>query len=150
MKTRISRLVLSKSSILWIALLLAGIAVAGCASQEPAQEQSTATTSEEPEVTIDAADAVVTTDQGTEVTLYVTKKGFVPANVVVPAGKPVTLMVTRKTDRTCATGLVMKEKDINQELPLNETVSITFTPDHAGTLEYACPMDMLKGSITVQ
>jgi len=144
-----TRRLVSRSSILWIALLLAGLALAGCAAQEPAQDQ-TAATFEEPEITIDAADAVVTTDQGTEVTLYVTKDGFVPANVVVPAGKPVTLMVTRKTDRTCATGLVMKEKDINQELPLDETVSITFTPDHAGTLEYACPMDMIKGSITVQ
>ena len=61
----------------------------------------------------------------------------------------VRLEVTRKTDRTCATELVMKEKNIRLELPLNTTVTADFTPDKAGQLRYACGMDMISGVIVV-
>jgi plastocyanin domain-containing protein len=84
------------------------------------------------------------------VAISVTEDGFEPNNVNVKANQPVTLNVTRKTDRTCATELVLKEYDINQKLPLNETVTITFTPTSTGQLTYACGMDMYKGTITVQ
>ena len=36
------------------------------------------------------------------VTMEVTSEGFVPAQVKVKANQPVKLVVTRKTDRTCA------------------------------------------------
>lgn len=123
---------------------------AGCgASPETASTEAPAaeTPAAEPEIT--AEEAVTVTDAGTEVTLYVTSKGFVPANVHVPAGKPVTLKVTRKTDKTCATELVMASHQINQPLPLDQTVTITFTPTEAGELRYACGMDMIAGTITV-
>ncbi len=84
------------------------------------------------------------------VRLSVTKNGFEPAVVTVRAGQPVVLLVTRKTDRTCATELVLKAYDINEKLPLNKTVSIRFTPRQSGTLQYACGMDMYKGKIVVK
>src|SRR5512138_2362694 len=43
------------------------------------------------------------------VNLEVTKEGFVPAEVKVKAGQPVKLVVTRKTEVTCATEIVMKD-----------------------------------------
>lgn len=140
-----------------IIAMLCAVAVvpfaAGCGgSQETASNETPAAETQaaaEPEVTITAAEAVRSTESGTEVTLYVTREGFVPANVQVPAGKPVTLKVTRKTDRTCATELVMAEHQIHQPLPLDSTVTITFTPGQAGELRYACGMDMITGSITV-
>jgi plastocyanin domain-containing protein len=97
-----------------------------------------------------ARDQAVHDSGVTRVALSVTEDGFVPAEVKVPAGKPVTLVVTRKTDRTCATELVMKDHQINQPLPLGKPVEITFTPDHAGTITYACGMDMYKGTIVVE
>jgi plastocyanin domain-containing protein len=136
-----------------MAMLLAIAVVpfaAGCGgSQETASNEAppAGTQAAEPEIT--AEEAVVVTDTGTEVTLYVTSKGFVPANVHVPAGKPVTLRVTRKTEKTCATELVMAEHQINQTLPLDQTVAITFTPTKPGELRYACGMDMIAGIITV-
>lgn len=42
----------------------------------------------------------------------------------VKAGKPIVLVVTRKTDRTCATEVVMKSPAINVPLPLNKPVEI--------------------------
>jgi plastocyanin domain-containing protein len=84
------------------------------------------------------------------VTLTVTEKGFEPAVVKVRAGSPVTLMVTRRTERTCATELVLKEHGINQPLPLNQAVEITFTPTQSGDLTYACAMDMYRGTVHVE
>jgi len=83
------------------------------------------------------------------VSIEVNEEGFQPAVVNVKAGQPVTLVVTRKTDRTCATELVMKEHSINQPLPLNQPVEITFTPAASGDLQYACAMDMYKGTVHV-
>ena len=84
------------------------------------------------------------------VTMEVTGEGFVPALVKVKAGQPVKLVVTRKTDRTCATEIVIKEFGINKPLPLNQPVEITFTPIKAGKLRYACAMDMIAGVIIVE
>jgi len=84
------------------------------------------------------------------VKISVTEKGFVPAVVTVQSGRPVTLLVTRRTARTCATELVLKTHGINEKLPLGETVTIRFTPEQPGTLDYACAMDMIKGKIVVR
>ena len=84
------------------------------------------------------------------VSISVTDKGFQPPVVNVKAGSPVTLVVKRVEQRTCATELVLKEHGINQPLPLNEEVEITFTPTQSGDLTYACAMDMYRGTIHVQ
>ncbi|MGH7729623.1 MAG: cupredoxin domain-containing protein [Candidatus Eiseniibacteriota bacterium] len=84
------------------------------------------------------------------VTITVTDKGFEPASVTVAAGRPVTLVVTRTTAKTCATELVMAAQGINQPLPLGQAVEITFTPEKAGELTYACAMDMFKGKVIVK
>ena len=84
------------------------------------------------------------------VAIRVTEKGFEPAVVTVAGGKPVTLVVTRKTDRTCAKEFVLAEHNIHRELPLDQSVEITFTPTRAGELRYACGMDMIAGKIVVR
>jgi plastocyanin domain-containing protein len=84
------------------------------------------------------------------IAISVTEKGFEPATVTVPAGKPVTLVVTRTTTKTCATELVMASHGINQPLPLGQAVEITFTPDKPGELSYACAMNMYSGKIIVK
>ena len=84
------------------------------------------------------------------VTMEVTTQGFVPAQVKVKVGQPVKLVVTRKTDVTCAKDIVIKDYGINKPLPLNQPVEITFTPIKAGKLRYACAMDMIAGVIIVE
>jgi len=87
---------------------------------------------------------------GQRVSIQVTDEGFEPAVVTVKAGHPVTLLVKRVSDQTCATELVMKEEHIRQSLPLNEEVAITFTPKRPGDLDYACGMDMYRGKVHVE
>jgi plastocyanin domain-containing protein len=82
--------------------------------------------------------------------MQVTKAGFVPDKLQVKKGQPLKLVITRTTERTCATEIVIKELGINQPLPLNKAVTVQFTPAKAGTLRYACAMDMIAGTIVVQ
>jgi plastocyanin domain-containing protein len=67
----------------------------------------------------------------------------------VNGGVPVTLVVTRKTDRTCAKEIVIKEYGIRRQLPLGKPISIEFTPE-SGQVGYACGMDMITGVLLVE
>lgn len=87
---------------------------------------------------------------GQPIAIAVTSEGFVPDQIKVKKGEKVTLVVTRKTDRTCATEIVIKDQGINQPLPLDKPVTVSFTPVKSGQLRYACGMDMISGVIVVQ
>jgi plastocyanin domain-containing protein len=84
------------------------------------------------------------------VQLTVTDKGFEPSPVKVKAGQPVKLVVTRKTEQTCATDIVVKDYGIKEPLPLGKPVTVAFTPTKAGEVKYACAMDMLSGVLLVE
>ena len=75
--------------------------------------------------------------------LAVTEKGFEPSKIEVKKGEPLHLVVTRKTDATCATELVIKDQGIRKELPLNQPVTFDFTPTKSGEMTYACGMGMI-------
>jgi len=55
----------------------------------------------------------------------------------------------RKTDETCAKEVVIKDYSINRKLPLNEPVTVEFTP-RKGEFAFACGMDMIKGKLIVE
>lgn len=84
------------------------------------------------------------------VEVAVTDRGFEPSRIEARAGSPVTLVVTRKTDATCAKEIVIAAQNIRQELPLNEAVEVTFTPGETGDIRFACGMDMVSGTIVVK
>ena len=79
--------------------------------------------------------------------MKVTDKGFEPANVTVKKGEPVTLVITRVTEQTCATDIVIDDYGINTKLPLNKAVTVTFTPKTAGDLKYGCAMGKMIGGV---
>ncbi len=85
-----------------------------------------------------------------KVAIEVTRAGFVPAAVQVKVGQPVTLVVTRTVERTCATDIVIKEYGVSRPLPLGKPVEVTFTPTKAGPIRYACAMDMIAGVLTAR
>jgi len=84
------------------------------------------------------------------IAIAVTENGFEPAEVTVHKGERVTLVVTRKTENTCATEFVMKSQGIHKALPLDRPVTIAFTPTEAGEVRYACGMDMITGKVIVK
>lgn len=88
------------------------------------------------------------------VSVLVTEKGFEPATIPAQAGKPVTLAITRKTERTCATEIVFKNADgkltEKTPLPLDKEVEVTYTPQAPGQVQFGCAMGlMIAGVLTV-
>ncbi len=97
--------------------------------------------------------AADTPAQPARIDITVTKQGFNPDSVTVPAKKPVTLVFTRKTDATCAKTVVLTLDDgkkIERALPLDKAVELAVTFPKAGRLTYACSMNMVKGIVSVQ
>jgi plastocyanin len=98
-----------------------------------------------------AADVQRGPDGVRTVALSVTESGYEPSPVTLKKGEPVKLVVTRKTDSTCATEVVMEEHNINTPLPLNTPVEIAFTPSKTGELRYGCAMGkMISGVFMVE
>ena len=54
--------------------------------------------------------------------------------------------------RTAATAVVfeMDGKKIEKPLPLNQAVELVLTFPNAGTVGYACGMNMIRGTVTVR
>ena len=81
------------------------------------------------------------------IAMEVTGDGFVPANLTVKSGEPLKLVVTRKTDETCATDLLIDGTDIKVALPLDKPVEVAWTPTRAGKVKFGCAMDMMVGGV---
>lgn len=121
------------------------LALVACKNDSPKTEPAkTDTTKPEPKAA---------TVDGARFEVKVTEKGFEPDDISLPAGKLVTIVFERKTEQTCAKEVVIKMADgskIEKQLPMNTPVEVAATFPTAGKLGYACGMDMIKGTITVQ
>ena len=84
------------------------------------------------------------------IALSVTEQGFTPDHAKAKKGEPVDLVITRKTDKTCATAISIPDYDIKRDLPLNEAVTISLTPKKSGEIKYSCAMGMLGGVLSVE
>ena len=85
-----------------------------------------------------------------DVELAVTDRGFEPPQTVVPRGQAFTLVVTRKTDQTCATEIVIPALNQRHALPLNQPVRIEIPAGVEDTLNYVCGMNMLGGTVVAK
>lgn len=81
--------------------------------------------------------------------ITVGEQGFDPARVTLHAGVPARLTFMRTTDKTCATAVVFSSLNIRRELPLNQPIEVTITPARAGEIQFACGMNMLRGTVVV-
>jgi plastocyanin domain-containing protein len=116
--------------------------VFACAKENPTEPQT------KPVVSEPAAAAL--SRNGQPIEMSVTSDGFVPSLVLVRAGQPVKLVVTRKVEKTCATEIVIEDFGINKSLPLNVPVEVSFTPTKPGKFRYSCAMNMIAGELVVE
>lgn len=79
------------------------------------------------------------------VVVQVTEDGFVPSRIAAKVGQPITLAITRKTDRTCAREILFKGQPGKTDLPLDKEVEATFTPQASGEVPFGCAMGMMIG-----
>ena len=94
--------------------------------------------------------AQVTQKDGAQTaTVEITSKGFEPDSLKLKVGVPAKVTFVRKTDQTCAKEVVIKEYGIERKLPLNEPVTVEFTP-RKGEFSFACGMNMIKGKLIVE
>ena len=75
--------------------------------------------------------------------------GFSPASVTAEPKVAVELVFTRTTDKTCANEVVVPDLKVRKALPLNESVSIVFTPAKK-EIAFACGMNMFKGKLVIK
>ena len=85
-----------------------------------------------------------------EAKIVVGDTSFEPSRLTLRAGVPARLTFTRTSDKTCATSVVVPSLRVKKELPLNQPVTIEFTPGQAGEIAFACGMNMLHGTLIVR
>jgi plastocyanin domain-containing protein len=136
------------ASLVAVLGLSAGIARAQHDAMDPAMHDQAKQRSQTALAAAGIAEGTVKNGVRT-VEMKVTEDGFVPAKVKVKKGEKVRLVVTRKTDRTCAKEIVIKDYGINQALPLDKAVTVELTPKASGEIKYACGMDMVSGVLLV-
>jgi plastocyanin domain-containing protein len=135
-----------KTYTAWACALLLSLAQ-GCqkSGQPPARAQDAAPVAAP---TPAPAPALAKSATGARVIqMKVTEDGYVPAKLEVKKGEPLELRVTRTTNETCATELIIEGTTINAPLPYNEEVTIRWTPEKTGQVKYGCHMDMMISGV---
>jgi len=75
---------------------------------------------------------------------------YEPSRIEVPAGQAVTLRFQRKDASPCAEKVVFSDFDLTVDLPVNETVDVKITPEHAGEFLFTCQMQMYRGVLVAK
>jgi plastocyanin domain-containing protein len=87
------------------------------------------------------------------IAITITDAGYEPARIEIPRGRPVVLVFTRNSEKTCAVDVDFTLPDgtkIDRRLPLGQQVEIPLRVDRAVEIPYACGMDMVRGVIVVK
>ncbi|AFY73584.1 hypothetical protein Syn7502_01516 [Synechococcus sp. PCC 7502] len=84
-----------------------------------------------------------------EVTITV-DGGYVPSLVTVKRGQPVRLQFNRRDPSSCLEKVLFPDFHVAQDLTLNQTTPVEFTPDSLGVFQFSCGMGMFHGAIAVE
>jgi plastocyanin domain-containing protein len=98
----------------------------------------------------EAAGAATSAKTPRTVEMTLSEDGVSPSEVKATKGEPLRLAITRKTNSTCITGVVVQDYGINQPLPLNKTVLVDITPKASGKVRFMCPMGMAFATMIIQ
>jgi plastocyanin domain-containing protein len=122
-------------------VLVTAVAAGACKSQDDAPKPTLITKPGAP------PKAVPPLAYAPRVDVAVTDDGFEPAKIPAKAGEALTLVITRKTERTCATEILFHGQEGKTELPLNKTVEVVYTPKQSGIVRFGCAMGMMVGGV---
>lgn len=75
--------------------------------------------------------------------------GYQPEVISVPKGKTTKLNFRRIDPSNCLEEVVLSDFKVRKTLPLNQTVTISITPQKTGEYVYSCGMNMFHGKIIV-
>ena len=75
--------------------------------------------------------------------------GYKPGVIKTKVGEEVQLLLTRSDQNSCLEEVVIPDFGIKEYLPINQEVSIKFTPEHKGEYDIHCGMNMFHGKIIV-
>ena len=75
--------------------------------------------------------------------------GYDPASIRLKRGVPAKVTFLRVSESTCATEVVFADYCIRRELPLNQAVTVSFTPRKAGEFAFTCGMNMHRGKLII-
>ena len=91
----------------------------------------------------------VTETAGVQTVAITVKGGYDPDTIKVKKGKPVRIDFTRRESSLCSEMVLFDGIGKSAKLPENETITIEFTPEHAGEIPFQCQMGMLRGKVIV-
>lgn len=87
---------------------------------------------------------------GQSKSVKVTAAGFDPSVVRLRRKIPARLTFVREVADTCATEIKVEELGIDVALPLNQPVTVEFTPNHPGKYDFGCGGGTSRGAVVVQ
>ncbi|MBI5021753.1 MAG: cupredoxin domain-containing protein [Ignavibacteriales bacterium] len=88
-------------------------------------------------------------DDGMQQANITIRDGYHPNTIIVKRGIPLRLNFDLQ-EEGCTATVIIREFDIKKLLTPFEIASVEFTPDISGSFTFACPMNMIEGSIVVK
>jgi hypothetical protein len=84
-----------------------------------------------------------------EIPLTIENTQFSPANLQIPADKPVRLVVNRKEDNACSAQLSIPQLGVTTDLKPNGVTTVDLPASKAGQYTLTCGMGMMSGQLSV-
>ncbi len=81
--------------------------------------------------------------------VLINEQGYSPGSFRLRRGVPARITFLRTTDNTCGTEIVIPAFGINRPLPLDQPVTVRFTPRKTGEFSFACGMNMMRGKLII-
>lgn len=110
--------------------------------------QKTEAHSEHKVVTISKGYAFINDDGMQEATITI-KDGYHPSTIVVKKGIPMRLNFDLQ-EEGCTATVSFKDFDVKKLLTPFDIATVEFTPDSSGSFTFACPMNMIEGTLLVK
>lgn len=88
-------------------------------------------------------------DDGNQEATITIKDGYQPNTIVVKKGIPLRLNFDLQ-EETCTGTVVFTDFKLKREITPHQLTLVEFTPDTAGSFTFACPMNMIEGTLIVK